>query len=141
MNWHGNPYRSFSGGTKMNMVLDLADFTLDLRTVPGLAHDELHRRVCDRLGPALGVNRLLDLPPVLTDENDPWVRQVLNLLEQKGAPSRPGYVNYFTDALVLPPGAGHPPPRSFWGPARPPRRIRPMNGAGWTRSFRPPTST
>ena len=100
---------TISGGTKINMVPDLADFTLDLRTVPGLAHDELHRRVCDRLGPALGVSRLLDLPPVLTDENNPWVRQVLNLLEQKGAPSRPGYVNYFTDASVLPPALGNPP--------------------------------
>ena len=100
---------TISGGTKINMVPDLADFTLDLRTVPGLDHDELHRRVCDRLGPALGVSRLLDLPPVLTDENDPWVRQVLNLLEQKGAPSRPGYVNYFTDASALTPALGTPP--------------------------------
>jgi succinyl-diaminopimelate desuccinylase len=75
----------------------------------GLTHDELHRRLCDRLGPALEVRRLLDLPPVLTDENDPWVRQVLNLLEQKGAPARPGYVNYFTDASALTPALGTPP--------------------------------
>jgi hypothetical protein len=53
LNRHGNPYRSFSGDTKMKMVLDEADFTLDLRTLAGLTHDELHRRVCDRLGPAL----------------------------------------------------------------------------------------
>jgi acetylornithine deacetylase/succinyl-diaminopimelate desuccinylase-like protein len=44
-----------------------------------------------------------------TDENDPWVRQVLNLLEHKGAPSLPGYVNYFTDASVLTPALGTPP--------------------------------
>jgi succinyl-diaminopimelate desuccinylase len=55
------------------------------------------------------VSRLLDLPPVLTDENDPWVRQVLNMLEQKGAPARPGYVNYFTDASALTPALGTPP--------------------------------
>jgi succinyl-diaminopimelate desuccinylase len=98
-----------SGGTKINMVPDVADFTLDLRTVPGLDHDELHRRVCDRLGPALGVSRLLDLPPVLTDEDEPWVRQLLNLLKHMGAPSPPGYVNYFTDASVLTPSLGTPP--------------------------------
>jgi succinyl-diaminopimelate desuccinylase len=40
----------FSGGTKINRVPDVADFTLDLRTVPGLNHDELHRRVCERIG-------------------------------------------------------------------------------------------
>jgi succinyl-diaminopimelate desuccinylase len=100
---------TISGGTKINMVPDVADFTLDLRTVPGLNHDELYRRLCDRLGPALEVRRLLDLPPVLTDENEPWVRQVLNLLEQKGAPARPGYVNYFTDASALTPALGNPP--------------------------------
>ena len=99
---------TISGGTKINMVPDVADFTLDLRTVPGLNHDELHRRVCDRLGPALGVSRLLDLPPVLTDENHPWVRKVLNLLKQKGTLSLPGYVNYFTDASALTPALGTP---------------------------------
>jgi succinyl-diaminopimelate desuccinylase len=100
---------TISGGTKINMVADLADFTLDLRTVPGLDHGELYRRVCDRLGHALGVSRLLDLPPVLTDENDAWVRQVLGLLKQKSACSQPGYVNYFTDASAITPALGTPP--------------------------------
>jgi succinyl-diaminopimelate desuccinylase len=100
---------TISGGTKINMVPDVAEFTLDLRTVPGLDHDDLYRRVCARLGHALEVSRLLDLPPVLTDENDAWVRQVLDLLKQKGAPSKPGYVNYFTDASVLTPALGSPP--------------------------------
>jgi succinyl-diaminopimelate desuccinylase len=100
---------TISGGTKINMVPDMADFTLDLRTVPGLNHDELHQRVCDRLGPALGVSRLLDLSPVLTDAKDAWVKQVLSLLKQKGAPTLPGYVNYFTDASALTPALGTPP--------------------------------
>jgi succinyl-diaminopimelate desuccinylase len=97
------------GGTKINMVPDVADFTLDLRTVPGLNHEDLHRRVCDCMGPAIEVSRLLDLPPVLTDENDPWVKQALSLLKQKGAHSLPGYVNYFTDASALTPALGSPP--------------------------------
>jgi succinyl-diaminopimelate desuccinylase len=100
---------TISGGTKINMVPDLADFTLDLRTVPGLDHDQLHRRVCGRLGTALEVSRLLDLAPVLTDEKNLWVRQVLQLLEQKGVPSLPGYVNYFTDASALTPALDNPP--------------------------------
>jgi len=100
---------TITGGTKINMVPDVADFTLDLRTVPGMDHADLHRRVCDRLGPALEVSRLLDLPPVLSDENDPWVLKVLNLLDRKGIPSRPEYVNYFTDASALTPAFGVPP--------------------------------
>jgi succinyl-diaminopimelate desuccinylase len=100
---------TIAGGTKINMVPDVADFTLDLRTVPGMDHADLHRRVCDRLGPALEVSCLLDLPPVLSDENDPWVLKLLNLLDRKGIPSRPGYVNYFTDASALTPGLGAPP--------------------------------
>jgi acetylornithine deacetylase/succinyl-diaminopimelate desuccinylase-like protein len=47
---------TFSGGTKINMVPDLADFTVDLRTVPGLKHEGLYRRMCDRLGPAVEVD-------------------------------------------------------------------------------------
>jgi len=100
---------TFNGGTKINMVPDLADFTLDLRTVLGLDHGDLYRRVSDRMGPAVEASRLLDLPPVLTDENDPWVRNVLSLLERKGASSQPGYVNYFTDASALTPALGTPP--------------------------------
>jgi succinyl-diaminopimelate desuccinylase len=100
---------TITGGTKINMVPDLADFTLDLRTVPGVDHDDLYRRVCDRLGPALEARRLLDLPPVLTDENDPWVVKLLNLLDRRGILSRHGYVNYFTDASALTPALGVPP--------------------------------
>jgi succinyl-diaminopimelate desuccinylase len=84
-------------------------FTVDLRTVPGFAHDWLYQRVCDRLGSALETSRLLDLPPVLTDENDPWMQEVMLLLEQEGCSSQPGYVNYFTDASVLAPALGNPP--------------------------------
>jgi succinyl-diaminopimelate desuccinylase len=100
---------TIAGGTKINMVPDLADFTLDLRTVPGMDHGELYRRVCDRMGTALEIDRLLDLSPMLTDENDPWVLSLVQLLERLGAPSRPGYVNYFTDASALTPAFGDPP--------------------------------
>jgi succinyl-diaminopimelate desuccinylase len=100
---------TIAGGTKINMVPDLAEFTLDLRTVPGMDHDELYRRVCERLGPALEAIRLQDLPPVLTDENDPWALKLLQMLERKGAPSQFGYVNYFTDASALTPAFGVPP--------------------------------
>ncbi len=100
---------TFNGGTKINMVPDLAEFTVDMRTVPGLSHEWLYRRVCDRLGPALETLKLLDLPPVLTDENEPWIREVLQLLEAADFPARPGYVNYFTDASTLAPGLGNPP--------------------------------
>jgi succinyl-diaminopimelate desuccinylase len=100
---------TIGGGTKINMVPDLADFTLDLRTVPGVDHKELYRRVCDCIGKGLEVDRLVDLPPVLTDETDPWVLHLLQLLDRRGAPSQPGYVNYFTDASVFTQALGDPP--------------------------------
>jgi len=99
---------TISGGTKINMVPDLAEFTLDLRTIPGWTTANLPKGLRP-IRPALEVSRLLDLPSVLTDENNPWVRRVLNQLKQKGAPSQPGYVNYFTDASALTPALGaHP---------------------------------
>jgi succinyl-diaminopimelate desuccinylase len=109
---------TFSGGTKINMVADLAEFTLDLRTLPGLDHDRLYGRVCDRLGPTLEVNRLLDLAPVLTDEKSTWIQDVLRLLDRLRGPSSPGYVNYFTDASILTPALGNP-PTLILGPGEP----------------------
>ncbi|MCB2192645.1 MAG: M20 family metallopeptidase [Deltaproteobacteria bacterium] len=101
---------TFHGGSKINMVPDLAVFQADLRTVPGLEHEELCEEVARKVGPDIAVSKLIDLPGFLTPPEDPWAAEVLALLERlQGRPPVPGYVNYFTDASVLRPAMGNPP--------------------------------
>ncbi|BEQ13948.1 peptidase M20 [Desulfoferula mesophila] len=101
---------TFHGGSKINMVPDQAVFQVDLRTVPGVEHDELFARVAGQLGPDIALERLIDLPGFLTPAEEPWAARVLALLErEQGRPPQPGYVNYFTDASVLRPALGNPP--------------------------------
>ncbi|MCB2227993.1 MAG: M20 family metallopeptidase [Desulfarculaceae bacterium] len=101
---------TFSGGSKINMVPDQAVFQIDIRTVPGLEHDELARRIAAQVGPEIALTRLIDLPGFLTPPDEPWTAGVLKLLaREQGQEPVPGYVNYFTDASVLRPALGDPP--------------------------------
>lgn len=101
---------TFSGGTKINMVPDRAGFQVDLRTVPGVDHEELLADIREHLGSQATVSRIIDLPGFITPEEDPWIAEVMGILEQaQGTRPGPGYVNYFTDASVLGPVLGDPP--------------------------------
>ena len=110
---------TFGGGTKINMVPDQASFQVDLRTVPGLEHAALRQRLQAHLGAPIEVRTLLDLPAVLTDPADPWVRGCLEIMaRQQGRRPEPAYVNFFTDASVFTPALGHP-PTLILGPGEP----------------------
>jgi succinyl-diaminopimelate desuccinylase len=100
---------TFTGGTKINMVPDRASFTVDLRTVPCQDHGRVQQQVRELLGGDAEITRLTDAPGILTDEDDPWVAGVLGLMAGQGMSTRPGYVNYFTDASVLSAALGQPP--------------------------------
>lgn len=100
---------TISGGTKINMVPDRAVLSLDLRTAPCQDHDDLEQQVQEILGADGELKRLTDAPAILTDQDDPWVAGVLGLMAAAGLSSRPGYVNYFTDASVLGAALGKPP--------------------------------
>jgi succinyl-diaminopimelate desuccinylase len=97
------------GGGKINMVPDAAFLEIDLRTVPGLDHDRLENSVQDVLGPPAKLTRLLDVPSVLTLQDDPWLASALDVLERlRGTPQTPGTVSYFTDASILYSALGSP---------------------------------
>lgn len=110
---------TFEGGLKINMVPDSARFRVDLRSVPGVDHDRLLEEVRGHLGSGIAIEKLLDLPGFLTPSTDPWIIQVLNILERiEGSRPEPGYVNFFTDASVLAPAFGNP-PTLILGPGEP----------------------
>jgi succinyl-diaminopimelate desuccinylase len=97
---------TISGGVGINVVPDRASAGIDVRTVPGLASADVLDRLRAAAGPEVEIEALLDLPPVVTDPGDPWVRSLGEL---------GGGLAYFTDAAALTPAYGGP-PTVIWGP-------------------------
>ena len=110
---------TFSGGSKINMVPDSARFRVDLRSVPGVEHGSLFEEIQTHLGPDIEIDRLIDLPGILTPSDDPWIIKVLDIMARiQGNRPEPGYVNFFTDASVLT-YALNTPPTLILGPGEP----------------------
>jgi succinyl-diaminopimelate desuccinylase len=97
-----------AGGTVPNVVPDRAEALIDMRTVAEGA--PLLRWWRDQPEVA-EVDVRVDLPPVGTPADDPWVGTL-------PAPVLPGPATYFTDASVLAP-AVHGAPIVVWGPGTP----------------------
>lgn len=95
---------SIHGGDNVNSVPDACTFTLDVRTVPGVDHDDTRLALERALGPCVELDACLaDMAAVGTDPGDPFVRCVAGVLSQG---LRPVGVPYFTDASVLQPAYG-----------------------------------
>jgi len=110
---------TFIAGSKINMVPDSARFRVDLRSVPGVEHARLLEQIRGQMGPDIEVERLIDLPGILTPATDAWIVRVLDILERiQGDRPEPGYVNYFTDASVLT-SVLKSPPTLILGPGEP----------------------
>jgi succinyl-diaminopimelate desuccinylase len=103
---------TFGGGTSINVVPDRAEAQIDVRTVPGLTGEAVLERLHAACGPDVTLQPWIDLEPVVTDPDDPWVRSVVALA---GGPDEPSGLTYFTDAAALVPAYGNP-PTVIWGP-------------------------
>jgi len=94
-------------GQNINSVPDRAEFTIDIRTIPGLAHD----RVRDQLGMSAGddvrFETLVDLPSVWSDPDAAGIAALATAYaEVTGTVPATASANYFTDASVLTPALG-----------------------------------
>jgi succinyl-diaminopimelate desuccinylase len=95
---------TMKGGMNLNSVPDRAEFTIDIRTIPGQNHKTLLSRVQAYLGDEVTVKPVVNVPGVWTETDEPWVREIFELMEPilrekveaRGAP-------YFTDAAALKP--------------------------------------
>ncbi|MDR0242177.1 MAG: M20 family metallopeptidase [Burkholderia sp.] len=109
---------TIQGGLNINSVPDRAEFSIDMRTVPGTSH----RCLADRLRTHLGyveLSPVVDLPPVISDPDDGWVARVLALCDAAaGSGAAMRTVQYFTDAALLSPATGYP-PTVILGPGEP----------------------
>ena len=91
-----------SGGVQPNVVPDSAELLLDLRTLPGVAGDELRARVADLAGAGVEVDDHVVLPPVDTALDEPLVALVRESLGACGLDDEPqAPARFFTDASVL----------------------------------------
>ncbi|HTJ92996.1 MAG TPA: M20 family metallopeptidase [Pararobbsia sp.] len=97
------------GGLNINSVPDRTEFTIDVRSVPGVEH----RCVADRLQAQLGdvaLSPVIDLPPVYSEPSDAWIARVMALARPyDDQPAGPRTAQYFTDAAVLKPATAWPP--------------------------------
>ena len=101
---------TFKGGSGINLVPDRAEAGIDIRTVPGMTSSDVLDRLRSLAGPEVTIEAILDLPPVATDPDDPFVRSAAEVAGSSG-----GGLAYFTDAAALTPAYGTP-PTVIWGP-------------------------
>ncbi|MCU5772616.1 M20 family metallopeptidase [Erwiniaceae bacterium BAC15a-03b] len=98
------------GGMNINSVPDRAQFDVDIRTAPDLQHSDIQQRLAATLGEAVTITPLVDLPAVLTAEDNVWIQQVYQRCQPlHPLPLAARIVPYFTDASLLLAALGSPP--------------------------------
>lgn len=93
---------TMEGGSSVNAVPDSASFGVDIRTVPGMDHTQLLKRLKNDFFMEHEIEVFSDLPPVWTEPEHNWVQRVFEIcrpyanppLEARTAP-------YMTDAANL----------------------------------------
>ncbi len=90
------------GGDGVNMVPDWAAIGVDIRTVPGMNHEELLARLRATLGNEAELEVFSDLPPVWTAPEQAWMRRVLEICARHlGHLAEARTATYMTDAANL----------------------------------------
>lgn len=98
------------GGLNINSVPDRTAFDVDIRSAPNLQHAAIRQRLGELMGEAVHITTLVDLPAVLSSEENLWIQSIYRhcqaFFEQ---PLHARVVPYFTDASLLLPALGDPP--------------------------------
>jgi succinyl-diaminopimelate desuccinylase len=107
------------GGLNINSVPDEAVIGIDIRSVPSAKHAEIRAQLERELGPEVELETILDLDPVYTAPDDPWVEQVFETMQRfLGSRVEARTATYFTDAAALGSAYGTP-PTVILGPGEP----------------------
>lgn len=89
-------------GININSVPDRATIGIDIRTIPGQAHDGVLTRLRQALGSAVEVAPTVDVEAIFTDPGSPWISTVYDVAAPHlGERPQPRSASYFTDAAVL----------------------------------------
>ncbi len=90
------------GGMNINSVPDYTSFTIDVRSTTRVDHATIRNRLYTLLGNDISLETLVDLPPVSTLEEEPFVKQVYDACEEYGInESSQRSLPYLTDGSVL----------------------------------------
>ena len=93
---------TFEGGSGVNLVPDAAKIGVDIRTVPGMDHAALAKRLRALLGEDAEFDAFSDLDPVWTAPDDDWVQRVFELCRPVlGGRPEARTASYMTDAANL----------------------------------------
>jgi succinyl-diaminopimelate desuccinylase len=91
-----------SGGMNINSVPDHAEFTIDIRSTSKSDHSKILARLAKEFGNETTIETLVDLKPVSTDENDPFIQLVYDVCGVDRADKEfPKALPYLTDGSVL----------------------------------------
>lgn len=98
------------GGININSVPDLAEFDIDIRTIPSQDHGEIRAHLESYLQGDVELQTSVDVNGVISDDSNPWIQDVFdNIAPILGARPEVRTAKYFTDASVLTPAYGNPP--------------------------------
>jgi succinyl-diaminopimelate desuccinylase len=91
-----------NGGMNINSVPDHAEFSIDIRSTSKVDHYEMLARLSLDLGPETELETLVNMSPVFTDENDPFIQLAYKVcgagISDKLIPKA---LPYLTDGSVL----------------------------------------
>lgn len=91
-----------NGGMNINSVPDRAEFTIDIRTTTSVDHKSILERLGLVLGTDIELEKLVDLQPVYTPENNLFVQTVYEICSKEDINGpRPFALAYLTDGSVL----------------------------------------
>lgn len=98
---------TIKGGMNINSVPDQAHFSVDIRTIPGLDHPTLFKRLQDEVKELAELTVRVGVEGIWTDPSHAWIVQVFDILTPiLGARPSAMAASYFTDAGMLVPGFG-----------------------------------
>jgi succinyl-diaminopimelate desuccinylase len=110
---------TFHAGLNVNSVPDRAEFTVDIRTVPGMRHACLCTRLGELLAGKAEIEPIVDVPALSSERHDPAIAQVFDVCGAFHAePLVEKSVPYFTDGSTLHAITGNP-PTVILGPGEP----------------------
>lgn len=122
----GHPTMNIStikGGVKTNVVPDICEVTIDIRTVPGMSHEEIFKDITNMInmmkldikGFEAEIEIINDRAAVETLSDDPFVIMAQKVIEEVlNKKVEPKGVNFYTDASVFLPKTNL--PAIFYGP-------------------------
>ncbi len=91
-----------SGGMNLNSVPDHAEFTIDVRSTTKVNHTKIIQKLKKELGDDANIEILVNLPPVSTKENEPFVQLIYDACKvDRTDKEYPKALPYLTDGSVL----------------------------------------